>query len=255
MIPDKYQVIACPHCEGVTRYLTLKSANSTVSKAYTDGKTVSPMSPTPPAVVRCRHCQECYWLEEAKEVGTMGLKETTSRWAAVDVAEEPEEEEYYKAIQAGLGKNQNKRRLLRTLAWWRGNDRFRESVENQAMPFSPSEIAKGNLEELMGLLSDLAENDVLMQAEILRALGRFDEAQKKLDQVKTKEFLPTVNQLRKLCRQGVTTVRQIENEEPQPERVRSFITSGDEGSKEKHGRIRPSTSAEMNRPWWKFWSE
>ena len=71
MLPGPDQMIACPKCKGVARYMTLMSGNTFGARVWTDGKQVAPMLPNPPAVVKCRHCEECYWLSEAEEIGSV----------------------------------------------------------------------------------------------------------------------------------------------------------------------------------------
>ncbi len=116
--------------------MTLVSGNTCGAKVWTDGKRVFPMFPSPPAVVKCRYCAECYWLKEAKKIGSIDFQQnedqqTLPEWAAAQVVEEPCEEDYYLAIKNGLATSPEQERTLRILAWWRRNDSFREVSQKQ----------------------------------------------------------------------------------------------------------------------------
>src|SRR5262245_33227662 len=96
--PD--QIVACPSCEGLAKYLTLESGNTFGSRVWTDGRQHSPMLPQPPAVVRCRHCNSVHWLSEARKVGEVALsgnesQAVPSQWRDAEYVQEPEELEYY----------------------------------------------------------------------------------------------------------------------------------------------------------------
>jgi hypothetical protein len=103
--PD--QIIACPHCKALAKYRTLMSGNTRSAQIWTDGKQEAPMLPRPPAVVKCRHCTECYWLADADEVGTIALwtgegRHVPPAWAAAQEVQQPTEGEYYSAVEKGL---------------------------------------------------------------------------------------------------------------------------------------------------------
>src|SRR5690349_16185490 len=74
MTPGPDQIVACPHCQGLAKYLTLMSGNTFDARVWTDGKRIAPMLPQPPPVVKCRHCARCYWLADAKKIGTVGAE-------------------------------------------------------------------------------------------------------------------------------------------------------------------------------------
>ena len=130
MLPGPDQIVACPHCKALAKYMTLMSGNTFGARVWTDGKQDAPMLPHPPAVVKCRQCAECYWLAEAKVVGTVepwGGKrpKVDPAWTAAPEVQEPSEEEYYQALEKGLAGDPRQERSLRVLAWWRRNDAFR----------------------------------------------------------------------------------------------------------------------------------
>jgi hypothetical protein len=56
MLAGPDQIVACPHCKALAKYMTLMSGNTFGARVWTDGKQDAPMLPHPPAVVKCRQC-------------------------------------------------------------------------------------------------------------------------------------------------------------------------------------------------------
>jgi hypothetical protein len=196
--------------------MTLTSGNTFGARVWTDGKQVAPMLPRPPAVVKCHHCGDCFWLADAKEVGTVERWGDTGgrvdpAWTAAQVVQEPTEEEYYEAIRRGLATDTAQERTLRILAWWRRNDTFRDASRCEAGSISSgSGEWRTNLQALVSLLNEADENDRLMKAEVLRELGEFDSAQQLLGRVTSVDYTTVVHQLRSLCEAGDADVRQLQ---------------------------------------------
>lgn len=211
--PD--QAIACPNCEALEAYMTLTSGNTIGLRVWTDGKQIAPMLPRPPAVVRCHSCGDCYWLQDAKEADTewwwlVSDRQDSPARIGAPLVQEPTEQEYYAAILNGLAKNAEQERTLRTLAWWRRNDAFRNSAQRDARGTrSSSGEWRSNLQALLSLL-DHGEDSQIMKAEVLRELGEFDSAQQVLGRVTSAEYIPVVRQLRSLCEAGDTEVRHLQ---------------------------------------------
>lgn len=214
MLPGPDQVIACPMCQTLARYGTLLSGNTIGARTWTDGKQVAPMLPHPPAVVRCGQCKEVYWLAEAHEIGEVdrwsGEDPANPAWSAAPEVEEPEEQEYYRALDQGLASNSEEERTLRVLAWWRGNDPEREGADAPA-PRAQEAAArwKANLEALIGLVDEDDDGDRLMKAELFRQLGEFDRATAMLDRVSSPSVAGVVRQFRSLCEARDMRVREL----------------------------------------------
>lgn len=213
--PDR--IVACPHCNGLAKHMTLKSGNTFGSSLWTDGKHVAPMLPMPPEVVKCGHCGECYWLASAKVVDavySLGAPDDPA-WNSAHFVQEPTEAEYYEAISKGLATEPKQERLARILAWWRRNDVVRDALWLNA-PSAPSDSQgwRANLEALQGLLNDADENDLLMKAEVLRELGEFDQAQQVLARVTSDTCASVAGQLRGLCELRDACVRQLRIDPP-----------------------------------------
>lgn len=217
MIPGPDQIIACPKCKGLARYGTLISGNTCEARVWTDGKWIAPMLPLPPAVVKCRHCGECYWLADGREVGEVGkvrrlLVNLRQRLVNrdCDYVKEPAEEDYYAALNKGLAADEEQEKALRILAWWRRNDAFRDGTYEQKMVApDPSGLWKENLEALLRMLDECNEEDCLLKTEVLRQLGQFDSARQALSRVVSPQLGPVVARFRSLLDKGDTQVREL----------------------------------------------
>jgi hypothetical protein len=215
MIPGPDKIVACPQCESLAKYMTLRSGNTFGARVWSDGKQVAPMLPRPPPVVKCHNCAECYWLADAKEVGTLEpwgneRGQVDPAWATAPMVEEPAETEYYQALQRGLAIDSQQERTLRVLAWWRRNDAFRNASPGvAALDANVSGASRDNLTMLVRLLDDADENDRLMKAEALRQLGEWDSADHDLSRVTSPGYAEVVRQLRLLCDAKDVRVREL----------------------------------------------
>jgi hypothetical protein len=216
MTPGPIKIIKCPNCGGLACYGTLRSGNTIGARTWTDGRQIAPMLPHPPAVVKCSQCPECYWLSGAETVGEYDPWDREAppadpSWKNVESIEEPTEEEYAKALAGTLASTPKEVRSLRILAWWRANDPYRNQLDLMRVSRQPhSKSFRSNLESLVGLMKDGEVNDLLMKAEILRELGRFDEAESVLRRVISPSYAAVAQQLRELCEQKDTGVRELQ---------------------------------------------
>src|SRR5690242_15240474 len=71
MIPGPDIVIACPACEALHRYRSLRTGSSSGSWSWTDGRVISPLIPDWPRITRCHACGGFFWVYRAEEVGTL----------------------------------------------------------------------------------------------------------------------------------------------------------------------------------------
>jgi hypothetical protein len=216
VIPGPDQIVACPHCRGLGKFPTLMSGNTFGARLWTDGKQVAPMLPSPPAVAKCRHCGRCYWLADAEEVGTIGpwgrgSGHVDPAWVAAASVVEPTEEEYYVALEAGLAKDRRRERDLRVLAWWRGNDAFRDASHAQAGDGAADPAPRrNNLHALAELLDEKDVDDRIMKAEVLRELADFEAATGILATITSSDYGAVVRQLRSLCDGQDPRVRELD---------------------------------------------
>ena len=214
-MPGPDQVIACPHCEGLARYMTLMSGNTFGARGWTDGKQDAPMLPRPPALVKCRYCGDCYWLADAREVGTVApwdgpSPEEKPEWRAAKGVQELSEEDFYRALGTGLATGTERERTLRILAWWRRNDAFRDAPDRAVAMSDAPEAWRKNLQALVSMLGDRDVNERLMKAEALRELGDFEAAMDALGRVRSRKVALVVKQLRSLCEKRDPLVRELQ---------------------------------------------
>lgn len=214
MIPGPDIILACPHCNALARHGSLLSGNTFGEQLWTDGKRVAPMCPFPPAYVRCRSCRGFHWLDDARRVGRIPGPfdenpdaEVPPEWLAAPEVEEPTPAGYLEAIETGAI-DPEPELDMRVRAMWRGNAPFREHAPSDAAHARAvdapvdAEARRLNLEAIVDLLADADGDRLLMRAEALRELGRFDEAVAALDRVEGEGFQKVVSALRRYCEAG-----------------------------------------------------
>jgi len=154
------------------------------------------MLPEPPEIIECPRCLRCHFLVDLRVVDAD--QATIERIPEVI---EPSETAYYRAIAAGLARDRDEERLLRVRAWWRSNDVHRGGREGAIadQPAGDRNDREANLTSLMTLLNDEEEADVVLKAEILRELARWNEAEAVLARIESHEHAPIVQRLLTLC--------------------------------------------------------
>ena len=228
MMPGPDQIIACPKCKGLARYMTLASGNTIDARVWTDGKMIAPMLPLPPTVVKCHHCAELYWRADAEQIGTVDRcrgadEQVNPAWADAPIVEEPTEAGYYQALANGLAKDAKQERVLRVLAWRRRNDVFRDKPLKEAQGTSDNPVEwRKNLEALARLLTEEDVNDCLTKAEVLRELGKFESAKQVLNHATSTDGAAVVRQLRSLCDVRDTCVRELHSSPPRITLAQAF---------------------------------
>ena len=192
------------------------------------------MLPHPPAIVRCDGCGHVYWLKDAQKIGELSLGEKCEsaappEWQQAEFVHEPDEGGYYRAIGRGMARTREEEKEARILAWWKSNEPLRRDLN-----VMPSGIDVGgrqaNLECLISLLDEDEERDRITKAEILRELGRFEEALATLGAVHQGDSPLFARQIERFCKEGDKLVKRIDLDGERAER-------------------RPP----KRRPWWKFW--
>jgi hypothetical protein len=172
------------------------------------------MLPLPPAVVKCHQCEKCYWLDDAKEIGTLnewgGDEDAQSidpSWLTAPLLEEPDEMSYYAAIASGLATTPEHERNLRLLAWWKSNDLWRHSASASRPHLT--QASRQNLNALVRLFNQADENDQCIKAKALRELGEFDLASSLLSQITSEPYANVISQLRAFCDAKDASVREL----------------------------------------------
>jgi len=197
---------------------------------YTDGKAVFPMLPPNPTIVQCPGCRRPYWLSLAAEfklggLGQLGMVEThiqgspiKQHFGDVPALAEPTEYEYLSGIDELIKAKPSAALIVRLMAWWRGNDRYRletpEHVFENANPSTPQLAAmrRANIDGLLNLLPEVDENDPLkplLRAEVLRQIGEFDRALELLARPYPEEYAGVIKRLSALCKDKDTVLRTL----------------------------------------------
>lgn len=191
-------VIACPACGRPTRLNNLRSLNTYGTRQWSDGYWEGLMG-TRPALTRCV-CECIYWLKDADVLGRYpqvqeeqrGLTGLLRRWFKPDDTEHnpvniPRGWEWARHAEKldlrnmlGVLRNSlppDREYTVRRHIWHQLNDA--ERAGRDAYPHEAELIRQyrqQNLERLLALMEG-TENPILLQrGEILRELGRFDEA-------------------------------------------------------------------------------
>ena len=205
MLPGPTIIRKCSACGQLIEESTILSGNTFGATYWTDGKRDAPMLPDSLWLVQCPHCQALVWLDEQEQAGE---KEP---WGADDTFEgsrpvaEPTHEAYLHALAEGLP-SAEKERYVRLRAWWSGNDTRRGAKTRSGL----SEKELRNLEAFAELLDEGEGNDRLTKAEIMRELGRFDEAAGLLTEPFSEELSRAAAFIGKLVREENTQVAEMQ---------------------------------------------
>jgi hypothetical protein len=199
MLPGPNLIKECPQCRQPFVQPTLLSGNTFGASFWTDGKREAPMLPETPWVVKCPTCSHLVWLDEAAKLGEEDPFGDPSRWPEARRFAELSEHDYLMALSKEATGSPEKIRYLRMRAWWAANDGFRRQPAERSA--SLSEEARRNMEALFSALSEAAEEQRLMRAELARELGRFEEAERLLSMKYRKELHHAVRRIAELVNQ------------------------------------------------------
>lgn len=122
------------------------------------------------------------------------------KWASAPYLEPLDAAGVAEALAAGLGETPDLEMELRVLLWWRGNDAFRR--EDAPVGYATDPAAIANMERLIEMMADGAEDLLLFRAEAQRELGRFDDARLTLEGVCCSDWWPAKARLLELLDAG-----------------------------------------------------
>lgn len=201
-------VHVCPGCDAFFLRRRLRSANFFGVQDWSDG--VPTMTWRQEPLVRCKACAALFWLDDIEPVGIMPqmprpigrLTRAWLRWRGDPGGLLQDEEEWSSAeaswgtaqyigsvnfddvvyvLARSKGVSRDRHLWLRKRIWWDLNDRFRSRYDGSPLPNVPTWPAaaeRANMEAILAMLRDSAMQPIAMieQGELLRLLGRFDEA-------------------------------------------------------------------------------
>lgn len=178
MIPGFPITISCPHCRYLAYRETVMSRNNLRAKHWSDGKITAPMWPEFPELVLCEKCDNFYWVRQALIVYDFpGEEEAEKKQDKINFLKFPTFFQYFRALDTIPDEH-----YIRIRIWYSFNDYFRKGKEDQITK-EMKELNYENLEKLLNLTNELYDSDILIKAEILRNLGRFEESHKMLEKV------------------------------------------------------------------------
>ena len=188
-------IISCPHCGQNAKKRTLISGNTFGAEFWSDGKRIAPMLPDFPSLVLCCKCDKFYWVKDAKKVNEINsYEEREDKWKEIEYVDFPTFQEYFRALETIP-----QERFLRLNIWWSYNNYFREGKEKE-ITHDIECMNNENLNLLLTLLNESDDNDLMMKAEALRCLGRFEESRQLLEKVENpnlreikEKFLAEIN--------------------------------------------------------------
>jgi hypothetical protein len=154
------------------------------------------MLPRPPRITRCHACRGLYWVFLAEELSLDFGQENPdpasapapSPWKDAPHVLALGEADCFEALALGLGAAPDLELELRVLAWWRGNDAFREPIHPPGHPHAPEALE--NMERIIAMTTHGDEDLLLFRAEAQRQLGRFQDALETLRGVGCSDYWP-----------------------------------------------------------------
>lgn len=201
-------VHACPGCDAFFLQSQFRSVNFFGVQDWSDGKPIMWWRQEP--LVRCNACAALFWRGDTESVGVMPempgaigpLTRRWLRWRGDPDGRLEQQAEWTRAMKAwgkaqrisnvdfddvvyvlarSRGVHRDRILWLRNQIWWRLNDRYRDRADGSLsidMPKWPVGLERANMEVILGTLQEAKAQPwhLIQQGELLRLLGRFDEA-------------------------------------------------------------------------------
>lgn len=199
-------VISCPHCHEPLRERQLASFSNFGSVTWSDGHVGMLTFCHTGSIAKCEECNKLFWREDAEELGRMVQKPVTlefswikrivhrclggferhfeneeawrtlpASWKRAIEVVPPEQKDLVAALDSGFADTPKRERYLRTQLWWASNDPDRGYTGDR--PLTPEQAIE-NMKRLLALYRELPEANrkTMVEGELLRELGRFEEA-------------------------------------------------------------------------------
>lgn len=182
----------CPNCGCEFAAWNVASCNTLGAVFYTNGFVDGPMYHEGNALLACPGCKKYLWWDDAPTRESMRdsqyFREQRSLPNASFVTD------YEDVLHQAPWKNEVQEKYSRIKAWRELSVRYCDSTLDVELP----PIQEANLLRLLQLLDTNSLDDSIMKAEVLRALGRFNECLEQLDRSFDSELLPTIKAIKKL---------------------------------------------------------
>jgi len=204
------EIYACPACAAYFTRSGFRSINFIGTRDWSDGAPTAWWSVGQRPLVRCSSCAALFWIEDLQPLGVrsrrprpIGMLERLwaewrgdpdgrlheerswlqlpEGWNVAVSADTASFEDVVHVLANSDGLASDRRLWLRRCIWWTLNDRYRFVADGELAPNGPTwptAAERANMEEMLCLLEmgELASRDLVQKGELLRLLGRFDEA-------------------------------------------------------------------------------
>lgn len=232
----------CPGCNAFFLRPRLRSANFFGAQDWSDG--VPTMWWRQEPLVRCAACAALFWLDDIEQVGVMPQmpraigrftrawlhwrRDPDGRlqdhqdwcgamkaWGRAQYIGRADFADVMHVLSRSKGVSSDRLLWLRNRIWWGLNDRYRTRSDGSPIPDMPTwpiAAERTNMEVILDMLQDdeMRSREMVQQGELLRLLGRFDEAVSVLQAVPPDGYSEIrARKIEKLALGGDTQVRKL----------------------------------------------
>lgn len=232
----------CPGCDTFFLLRRFRSVNFFGVQDWSDGKPTWTWRQEP--LVRCCACAALFWLDDIEPVGIMPERpkpigrftrawlrwrgdpqellqdeqewsEAISSWGVAQYVDRVKFDDVVYVLARSKGVSRDRLLWLRNRIWWGLNDRYRTKFDGSPLPDVPTwprAAECNNMEVILDMLRDgeVQPWSMIQQGELLRLLGRFDEAVAILKAVPADGHSEVrAVKIERLARNGDAQVRQL----------------------------------------------
>ena len=206
MLPGPNRIIKCPYCQNQLRQGTLASGNTFGATFWTDGKREAPMLPDSVIVSYCEECNNFFWVEDAELIDKVEFD--SDEYPDAEFLKELTLEQYIEAFKKMEVKNDEGILYLLKQIWWKYNDYYRND-EQEKIPQNIEKRMPALLDELLDILNENNDDHLMLKGELLRELGKFEEALEKFNKIKDPEYDNAKKYIIDLAEKGISELREL----------------------------------------------
>lgn len=184
MNPGPARILTCPHCGGKKEVFTLLSGNTFDLILWSDNKRETSMLPSVSFVQQCLHCGGYYMMSRQKdkkygkecsfELGNLNYRQHVEAWSQLSQLPDLTDDERQSCLLHQV---------------WAYNDMFTRHDGCE----KPGEEDVAHINMVVDELVKYNDLQCVFKAELLREVGRYDEAVQMLDnETDSDEFLQSI---------------------------------------------------------------
>lgn len=232
-------VLKCPKCGNHVLRRRLASFNDFGAMGWSDGDNSIWGLNAISQLGKCPWCQSVFWLDDAEKIGILPREsrpinwfmrlilrltgdkyrelererkwqEAPEEWKSAKHVDYPTIDNYWAALENKVTLTPAREMLVRRQLWWQGNDHLRLNRDGKPCSNEPKlndHQIRSNLEALYGLCAVAEKPDCIEMAEMLRELGRFDEALAMLESIEADDNKASL--IAEFARQKDPVVREV----------------------------------------------